>query len=145
MKRIMSLTLLSVFLITSISAQTVDFKKAFKEAKRIEKGIKRTKFPKREYNIEDYGATQNQPDSPCHEQINQVILDCSLAGGGKVIIPKGVYYCGPITLKSNVNLHFEDGAELRFSTDQNLYFPAVLTRWEVVDCYHARKLIYDHG
>ena len=32
-----------------------------------------------------------------------------------------------------------------FSTDQSLYFPAVLTRWEGIDCYNAHPLIYAYG
>lgn len=39
----------------------------------------------------------------------------------------------------------EEGAVLKFSTDQSLYFPAVITRWEGLDCYNARPLIYAYG
>ncbi|MCD8573555.1 MAG: glycoside hydrolase family 28 protein, partial [Bacteroides graminisolvens] len=49
------------------------------------------------------------------------------------------------TLKSNVNLHVSEGATLKFSTDQSLYFPGVITRWEGIDCYNARPLIYAYG
>jgi polygalacturonase len=44
-----------------------------------------------------------------------------------------------------VNFHLEEGAVLKFSTDQSLYFPAVLTRWEGIDCYNAHPLIYAYG
>ena len=37
--------------------------------------------------------------------------------GGTVVVPDGVFYTGPITLKSNVNLHLSDNATLRFLTD----------------------------
>ena len=145
MMKFTSFTFMVMFYIGSSFAQTVDFDKAFEESKRIEKEIKRTDFPKRDYSITDFGAIPHQQETPCHEAINQAILDCSLAGGGRVIVPKGVFYTGPITLKSNVNLHLEEEAELKFLTDQHLYFPAVITRWEGVDCYNARPLIYAHG
>ena len=57
-------------------------------------------------------------------------------------MPKGIFYTGPITLKSNVNLHLEDGAVLKFSTNPNDYKPFVLTRWEGWDCINFRPLIY---
>lgn len=73
------------------------------------------------------------------------ITTCNQEGGGTVVIPKGTFYTGPITMKSNVNLHLEEGATLKFSTDQKLYFPGVITRWEGLDCYNARPLIYAYG
>lgn len=146
MKRLTQIALLCILLFTtSLQIKAVDFDKAFKESKRIEKEIKRTNFAKREFNILDFGAKPDQHSLPCHEAINQAILNCSLTGGGKVVIPKGTFYTGPITLKSNVNLYLEEGAVLKFLTDQHLYFPAVITRWEGVDCYNARPLIYAHG
>lgn len=119
--------------------------KAFEEAKKIEKSIKQTSFPARVYNIVDFGAKADTPESPCHEAINEAILRCNQDGGGTVLIPKGTFYTGPITLKSNVNLHIEKDAVLKFDTDQSLYFPPVLTRWEGLDCYNARPLIYAYG
>lgn len=130
---------------TFVFANTIDFDKAFKESTKIEKQIKKTSFPKQTYLITDFGAKPNTPNEPCHEAINQAILQCSLNGGGIVNVPKGTFYTGPITLKSNVNFHLEEGAILKFSTDQSLYFPAVLTRWEGVDCYNAHPLIYAYG
>lgn len=131
--------------VTLATANPIDFDKAFKESAKIEKQIKRTSFPKRTYLITDFGAQPNMPDEPCHEAINRAILTCSLNGGGTVVVPKGTFHTGPITLKSNVNFHVEEGAVLKFSTDQSLYFPAVITRWEGLDCYNARPLIYAYG
>lgn len=122
-----------------------DFDKAFKESKQIEKQIKRTSFPKQTFDITDFGAKPDTPQEPCHEAINLAITTCSLQGGGTVVVPQGTFYTGPITLKSNVNLHVSEGATLKFSTDQSLYFPGVITRWEGIDCYNARPLIYAYG
>ena len=131
--------------VTLATANPIDFDKAFKESAKIEKQIKWTSFPKRTYLITDFGAQPDTPDEPCHEAINRAILTCSLNGGGTVVVPKGTFHTGPITLKSNVNFHVEEGAVLKFSTDQSLYFPAVITRWEGLDCYNARPLIYAYG
>ena len=38
-----------------------------------------------------------------HKSINKAIDKCSKDGGGRVVIPAGIWHTGPITLKSNVN------------------------------------------
>ena len=127
----------------SVHSQTME--QAWKECARIEKQIKETSFPDRSFIINDFGARKNTPYEPCHEAINQAILSCCLSGGGRVVVPAGEFYVGPIILKSNVNLHLEKGAKLKFIPKQSLYFPAVLTRWEGIDCYNAHPLIYANG
>ena len=107
MRRTINLLLMLLFMAEVTSANTVDFDKAFKESARIEKQIKRTSFPKRTFLITDFGAKMDDEANPCHEAINQAILQCSLSGGGTVIVPKGTFYTGPITLKRNVNFDLE--------------------------------------
>ena len=114
MKRLIGLLLIVLVYSTTTHVHAFDMDKAFKEAKKIEKEIKRTKFPKRTFSIVDFGAKPNQQDAPCHEAINQAITECSLAGGGMVVVPAGVFYTGPITITSNVNLHIAEGAVLKF-------------------------------
>lgn len=113
-------------------------------ADKIVKSIKRTSFPDKKYNILDFGAL---PDSKelSSEAINKAIIMCNQNGGGTVVVPKGVFLTGPITLKSNVNLHLAEGAVIKFSTRPELYFPAVLTRWEGLDCYATHPMIYAYG
>lgn len=50
-------------------------------------------------------------------------------GGGKLLVPPGVWFTGPIELKSNINLHLTKGALLLFSPDFDLY-PIVDTWFE---------------
>ena len=92
MRRTINLLLMLLFVAEVTSANTVDFDKAFKESARIEKQIKRTSFPKRTFLITDFGAKTDDEANPCHEAINQAILQCSLSGGGTVIVPKGTFY-----------------------------------------------------
>lgn len=66
----------------------------------------------------------------CREAINRAIHTCSKAGGGRVVIPGGVWLTGAIRLKSNVNLHVSKGATVNFATDAKAYMPLVHTRWE---------------
>lgn len=68
----------------------------------------------------------------------------ALSGGRNIVVPKGVYKTGPITIKSNTNLLLEEGAVISFIADENLYEPTY-TRWEGVNCYamHPCLLIED--
>ena len=115
------------------------------EADKIVSGMTKVHFPDRSVSITEYGAVADDPDRLAHEAINLAIVEMSRSGGGTVVVPDGTFYTGPITMKSNVRLHLSDKAVLKFSTDISLYFPAVLTRWEGLDCYNARPLIYAYG
>lgn len=64
------------------------------------------------------------------------------AGGGRVVVPAGEWFTGPIHLKSHVNLFLEEGAVVRFSDNPNDYLPAVMTSWEGLECYNYSPLIY---
>lgn len=142
MKKLISLLCLCL---TAVFVQAQSIDQVWKESKKIEKQIKRTSFPKRTFNIKDFGAKPGSEKDLCHEAINLAILACNQAGGGTVIVPAGEFYTGPITMKSHVNLQLEEGAFLKFSTEKQLYTPTVLTRWEGIDCYNLRPLIYAYG
>ena len=58
--------------------------------------------------------------------LQKAVDDCSLNGGGTVLIPSGTYLIRPVELKSNVNLHLEFGALVKGSTrlaDYDRAFP----------------------
>src|SRR6218665_1528679 len=61
--------------------------------------------------------------------INLAIENLSKKGGGVVLVPSGLWLTGPITLKSNINLHLAEGATLLFTKDFNQY-PLVESNWE---------------
>ena len=41
-----------------------------------------------------------------------------------------------------MNLHFQKGAEIHFSTDPNDYLPVVFTRWAGFELYNYSPLVY---
>ena len=53
--------------------------------------------------------------------IQSAIDNCFAKGGGKVIVPKGVFLTGTIVLKTGVNLHFTEGAILLGSSRREDY------------------------
>ncbi len=72
--------------------------------------------------------------------IQQAINECSLQGGGTVLVPAGFWKTGPIELKSNVNLHLASGALLQFSSNSSDY-PLVKTYWEGVEAIRVKSPI----
>ena len=113
----------------------------FDEADRIISAIKTLEFPNNTYNIVDFGAVSDGVTNNS-EAIKKAITACSEAGGGKVIIPSGKFLTGPIHLKSNMNLHLEEGAEVLFSTEKKDYLPVVHTSYEGQELMNYSPLIY---
>lgn len=106
------------------------------------KDIRKPVFPARRITIT---KAELSADGKLTPAINERIAALSKRGGGTVSIPKGHWLTGRIVLKSNVNLHLEDGAELEFSGDINDYQPAVFTRHEGVEVMGAGAFIYAEG
>lgn len=74
----------------------------------------------RVYNINDYGAVADGRTSNSIA-IQKAIDAASSNGGGKVIVPPGVYLTGTIRLKSNVELSLDKDATLLGSTNLSDY------------------------
>jgi polygalacturonase len=96
------------------------------------------RFPTRDFEITQYGAKAGADVSGA---IRKAMEACSAAGGGRVVVPAGLFLTGPIHLKNNVNLHVTEGATLRFSREPKDY-PLVFTRWEGTECMNYSPLIY---
>lgn len=70
----------------------------------------------------------------------KTIDEVATHGGGMVIVPRGVWYTGPIVLRSNVNLVVEEGALIVFSRDFDDY-PLVETSFEGLNTYRCQSPI----
>jgi rhamnogalacturonyl hydrolase YesR len=98
-------------------------------------------FADKEFVVMDYGAVGDGKTN-CTEAFEKAIAACVRGGGGKVVVPVGTFYTGPIHLKSGVNLHLKEGAIILFSADPKDYLPAVFTRFEGIECINYSPLIY---
>ena len=108
----------------------------------ILQNIKAPVFKRSTWNIVAYGAVADG-QTDIKPVLDKAISLCSVSGGGEVVVPKGRFYiAGPVVLKSHVNLHFDDGAELIFSGEPKDYLPAVLTLWEGTELYNYSPLFY---
>ena len=90
--------------------------------------VNEAQFPNNEVNIKDFGAIHGGIVKNT-DAFAKAINTLATKGGGKVIVPRGIWLTGPITFKSNINLHLEAGALIIFSADFNDY-PIVKTSFE---------------
>ena len=111
-------------------------------AEQIISNIARTSFPHKKIKVICPDSASNQKGHS-RQLIQRAIDSCSLAGGGHVIISKGIYYLkGNLVLKSDVNLHLEKDAYLLFSGKADDFLPEVWTRWEGTELYGHSPMIY---
>lgn len=95
------------------------------------------------FDIRDYGALVADKAATT-QAIASAIAAANAAGGGRVVVPRGTWRSGAVHMKSNVDLHVEDGAVLLFSGQPQDYLPAVMTSWEGIECYNYSPLVYAH-
>ncbi|TFW27141.1 glycoside hydrolase family 28 protein [Massilia horti] len=136
------------------------------------------KFPKVDFLVTDFGAercelvevkgwasfedleTMKTPapgSKDCYPAFAAAIAACHKAGGGRVVIPAGDWYCaGPIVLLSNVNVHLKAGAQVYFSNNPADFAKygehacgengnLVISRWQSNDCLNFSSMIYAYG
>ena len=140
-----SKTLFSIFVASlmayTTSAQKVNVQPVHVEAPFPMDSVHLCTFPNKEFSITKYGA-QKGSNHLNTQAFAKAIEACHRAGGGRVVVPAGEWFTGPIHLKSHVNLFLEEGAVVRFSDNPNDYLPAVMTSWEGLECYNYSPLIY---
>ena len=83
-------------------------------------------YPDKDFLITDYGA-KNGGEVNNTKAIAAAIEACHKSGGGRVVVPAGIWLTGPIHFKSNVNLYLEENAILNFTDNPSDYLPAVMT------------------
>jgi len=100
-------------------------------------------FPNYSVSIKDFGAV---PDGATlnTKAFAEAIDAVSKKGGGRVVIPRGIWLTGPIQLKSNINLHTEDGALVIFSKNFDDY-PLVEISFEGLNTMRCTSPISGRG
>ena len=77
-------------------------------------------IPDHSVNLKDFGAV---PDGQTlnTEAFEKAISALNKKGGGRLVVPEGLWLTGPISLKNCIDLHLERGALVLFSPDKTLY------------------------
>jgi polygalacturonase len=101
--------------------------------------VLRPVFPKRSVSVSDFGGVGDGVTLNT-DAFAKAMKHLSAKGGGKLIVPFGVWFTGPIVFESNINLYLEEGAIILFTPDFNAY-PLVKTSFEGLETYRCQSPI----
>ncbi|NLP10734.1 glycoside hydrolase family 28 protein [bacterium] len=97
------------------------------------------RIPNRQVRITAYGAL-GDGRAMNTTAFSRAIEACHADGGGRVIVPAGIWLTGPIVLKDNIDLHLEKNACIVFSPQLDQY-PVVHTQYEGVSAFRRQSPI----
>ncbi len=140
---ILSLTCVMLTVFCACSNNVVSSSSSAKQYENIEFNmpvVAEPVIPDNSVNIIDFGAIGDGMTLNT-KAIAEAIEKVSEKGGGKVIIPRGIWLTGPIILESNINIHAEEGALILFSDDKSLY-PLIETSFEGLNTVRCTSPIY---
>ncbi|PKA98566.1 LOW QUALITY PROTEIN: polygalacturonase [Flavobacteriaceae bacterium MAR_2009_75] len=111
----------------------------------IERRISLPEIPDYSVSIIRFGA-KGDSLTDCKRAFDKALKHLNKKNGGTLIVPSGTYTVnGPIHLISNLNLHLENGAKIRFGDNPEDYLPMVRTSWEGTILYNYSPLVYAMG
>lgn len=130
-KQLYVIAAVCLWLLSACQSSTYKYEAVYKDLPFDMPRVEAPKFPDRKVNLADFGAVGNGEEL-CTAAFAKAIDALAEKGGGHLIVPAGVWFTGPIVLKSNIDLHLEKGAVILFSPDVDLY-PLVETVFEGLD------------
>lgn len=102
------------------TAQVKDYGKYYNDLPVKMKQVSMPQIPHYQVLLTDFGAVGDGLTLNT-EAFRKAIDALSTKGGGKLIVPAGLWLTGPIALKSNVELHLERNAVIYMSEDKRLF------------------------
>lgn len=135
-----NLIVVLVVLIIGLNAEAKDnYQYLYKDLPFSMPIVKLPVFKNNKVSVEKYGGVGNgiELNTNAFAKAMEVL---SNKGGGTLIVPKGIWFTGPIVFRSNINMHLEKGAVILFSPDFNLY-PIVETIFEGLDTRRCQSPI----
>lgn len=105
--------------------------------------IKKPVIPENKYSAHQFGIKADS-DTIQTSALQNAIDMISRQGGGKLILPAGIYRTGALRLKSRVELHLVSKDTILVFVNKNLeqHYPLVFSHWEATPCYNYSPLIY---
>ena len=135
------MTLLMLAVVLGIAAKN-PYKKYTQDLPFAMAEVKAPTIPDRRVVLDNGG---DHRERLCTETLQTAIDQLARQGGGHVVLRRGVWLTGPIVLRSNIDLHLEQGAVLQFAADESLY-PLVKTSFEGLDTRAVPGcLVRNHG
>lgn len=90
--------------------------------------VSKPRIPDYTVSVETFGA-KNDGSTLCTEAFAKAMKHLAGKGGGRLVVPAGIWLTGPIQFESNTELHVENGALVVFTTDYDAY-PEISVVWE---------------
>ena len=128
---IMKFAIIMIIVVNLFAGNKADYLKFYENLPFNMPEIEIPVFSDYEVNINEFGAIGDGHVMNT-QAINDAIKKCSENGGGKVIIPAGIWLTGPIKLQNNINLYLEEQALLQFSSNYKDY-QLIKSNWEGQD------------
>jgi polygalacturonase len=144
MKIILLFVIAIGFSIISCSSSAQEHLNPWGQAELLRQKIKEPLFAGKDYLLTEYGA-RGDGTTDCSEAFRRAIEECSNNGGGRIVVPEGIYITGPLHLLSNTNIYLTGNAVVKFDKIPRKYLPLVFTRWEGVECMNYSPFIYAYG
>ena len=128
-----TITILSCILaaLTFVSCSSDEYAYLYEDLPFEMPQVERPSISVRSVDIRDFGGVGDGVTLNS-EAFAKAIDALTEVGGGRLVVPTGVWLTGPITLRDNIDLHIRPDAVLLFSTDRDLY-PIVETVFEGLD------------
>lgn len=129
---------LSLVLLGAETAQAQDYLKYYENLPTHVEQVKPVKFPANTVNITECGGVGDGVTLNT-EAFEKAISKLTKMGGGRLVVPEGVWLTGPIMLKDNIELHVWRNAIIYFSPDKSLYIDPKGTSNRAYPCIRASK------
>ena len=117
------LILTALTIASILSAKAEDYSKHYQNLPVELKQVVSFDIPDNTVSIADFGGVGDGVALNT-EAFRKAISALTKKGGGRLVVPQGVWLTGPIVLKDNIDLHIERNAIVLFSPDKSLFVDA---------------------
>lgn len=118
MKKLSAGVFLLLFLCTEIQAK--DYTTYYRNLPTPMPSVSAPVFPENTVNLKDFGAVGDGITLNT-EAFKKAISSLEKQGGGRLVVPAGVWMTGLISLKDNIDLHLEKNAIIMASPERSLF------------------------
>ena len=117
------LILTALTIVSILSAKAEDYSKHYQNLPVELKQVVSFDIPDNTVSIADFGGVGDGVALNT-EAFRKAISALTKKGGGRLVVPQGVWLTGPIVLQDNIDLHIERNAIVLFSPDKSLFVDA---------------------
>lgn len=131
--------LISAFaLMAVVATASADYSRYYSDMPVEIKQVEEFSVPSTTVHLTDFGAVGDGV-TLCTDAFAKAIAELSSKGGGRLIVPPGVWLTGPIELCSNLELRLERNALVLFSPDKSLFIDPTPGASRVKACISAQN------